>query len=385
MATGGQTRRERLLHEHYTDVSNPASFSSIKKLWQRAKEDDPGITLKQVREYLSSQESYTLHGNIPRRYPRTPVYVAKQHLLLAADLGDLQKLKDYNDGYSYIFLILDCFSRKLDICPVKRKDGKSVADAFQHILNKGEIWGRFLWIDRGSEMFNPHFTKVAKTASIKMYATKNYDTKSVYAERHIRTIKSRLYKAMTHFNTRRWIDMLPKIVTSYNLSAHRGLLGLTPNHVHSMKNPTKIRHLANRMYEHKYRNYSPQYIRGVHSRTNVSDRLKVGDYVRLLTAAAGSVFAKGYQHIFTVEVFRVKTVIHDTPPYYILEDLAGEEVEGKVYGPELKLTTKPEIYKIAAIVDRRITSRGKNQIKVAWEGYGDKFNSWINESELKNV
>ena len=191
---------------------------------------------------------------------------------------------------------------------------------------------------------------------------------------------------MTHFNTRRYIDILPKIVISYNLSPHSGLLGLTPNYVHKMKNPSKILRLANRMYEQKYKNYSPtQYIKGLHRQTNVISRLRVGSFVRLLTTAATSIFAKGYQHIFTVEVFRVKTVIHDTPPYYILEDLGWEVLEGKVYGPELKLTAKPDIYKISSILDNRISSRGVKQVKVAWEGYGEKFTSWINESQIENV
>ena len=300
----------------------------------------------------------------------------------------MQILKQYNDGYSYILLILDCFSRKLDICPVKRKDGKSVANAFQHILHKGEIFGRYLWVDRGGEFFNAHFTKVANDASIKMYATQNYDTKSVYAERHLRTIKSKLYRMMTHLNTRRYIELLPKIVIAYNSSRHRGLLGLTPNYVHKMKNPRQIQLLADRMYEQKYKNYSPtQYINGIHRQNGVTSRLYSGCYVRLLTTEATSVFAKAYQHLYTVEVFRVKRVIHDTPPTYILEDLAGEELDGKVYAPELKLTAKPDIYKISRILDRRTSPRDarKQQVKVAWQGYDDKFSSWIDESELENV
>ena len=61
-------------------------------------------------------------------------------------------------------------------------------------------------------------------------------------------------------------------------------------------------------------------------------------------------------------------------------------MEGKVYAPELKLTAKPDIYKISSILDRRISPRGGvKQVKVAWEGYGEKFSSWINESEIENV
>ena len=108
-ARHGMPRRINLLLDKiYTDASNPGSFSSVAKLWRLAKQKDPAITLQQVREYLSKQESYTLHGpSVPKKYPRTPVYVARHHLLLAADLGDMQTLKQYNDGYSYILLILD--------------------------------------------------------------------------------------------------------------------------------------------------------------------------------------------------------------------------------------------------------------------------------------
>ena len=40
-------------------------------------------------------------------------------------------------------------------------------------------------MDRGGEIFNAHFTKVANNASIKMYATQNYDTKSVVMGRFL--------------------------------------------------------------------------------------------------------------------------------------------------------------------------------------------------------
>ena len=49
-------------------------------------------------------------------------------------------------------------------------------------------------------------------------------------ERVIRTIKGRLGRYKTKNRTRRWVDALDKIITSYNNTYHSSL-GMTPNQV----------------------------------------------------------------------------------------------------------------------------------------------------------
>ena len=58
----------KLLSRIYTDVKNPASFSSPWKLYKAAKKSDSSITLGEVEHFLESQKSYTLHRHFNSRF-----------------------------------------------------------------------------------------------------------------------------------------------------------------------------------------------------------------------------------------------------------------------------------------------------------------------------
>ena len=47
------------------------------------------------------------------------------------------KFKQYNDGYSYILMVIDVFSKYLWMRPLKTKTGESVKSALANILREG--------------------------------------------------------------------------------------------------------------------------------------------------------------------------------------------------------------------------------------------------------
>ena len=104
---------EEILDSLYGDVGSPAGLTSVSKLWSEAKLRNPEITLRQVKDYLKGQDSFTKHGNIHRKYLKRTVYVSKPGELLSADLGDFQALREWNDGVAYLLVVIDCFSRKI--------------------------------------------------------------------------------------------------------------------------------------------------------------------------------------------------------------------------------------------------------------------------------
>ena len=63
--------------------------------------------------------------------------------------------------------------------------------------------------------------------NIEIYSTENEEKSSV-CERWNRTIKEKMYKRFTMQNNTVYIDILPKILTSYNNSKNRSI-GMTPN------------------------------------------------------------------------------------------------------------------------------------------------------------
>ena len=100
---------EDILDSLYGDVGSPAGLTSVSKLWSEAKLRNPDITLRQVKDYLKGQDSFTRHGNIRRKYLKRTVYVSEPGELLSADLGDFQALREYNDGVAYLLVVMTAF------------------------------------------------------------------------------------------------------------------------------------------------------------------------------------------------------------------------------------------------------------------------------------
>ena len=71
---------------------------------------------------------------------------------------------------------------------------------------------------------------------------------------------------------------------------------------------------------------------------------------------------------------------------YRLEDLDGEEIKGTFSEPELQLAEcNPDR---AFTIEKEIHSVGvghNRQILVKWEGWPDKFNSWITEANYEKI
>ena len=50
-----------IIQSIYSDPSNPASFSSIKKLHKAVKKIDKNISYADIKFFLKNQDAYTLH------------------------------------------------------------------------------------------------------------------------------------------------------------------------------------------------------------------------------------------------------------------------------------------------------------------------------------
>ena len=79
---------------------------------------------------------------------------------------------------------------------MKEKEGTTIVNAFQKILNNSKRKPNKIWVDEGSEFYNTHFKKWLKDNKIEMYSTRNKG-KYVVTERFIRTLKTKIYKHLT--------------------------------------------------------------------------------------------------------------------------------------------------------------------------------------------
>jgi transposase InsO family protein len=101
------------------------------------------------------------------------------------DLADMQSMQKFNDGYRYLLVCIDVFSKYAWVVPLKNKTGPTLVEAFKVILTSGRKPEKIM-TDQGTEFLNKHFRALMKEEDIELYNTYN-ETKASIVERLIRT------------------------------------------------------------------------------------------------------------------------------------------------------------------------------------------------------
>ena len=367
--------KDETLLKIYTDPSNPASYGSIDKLYKASKIINNKINKNDVKKFLANNRAYTLHRQSKKNFIRRRIFSKHPKHIASTDLADMSLLSRYNNGVKYLLVIIDIFSRFLSVYPLKRKDGQSVLVGIKHILETDQFRGiKFLNSDEGGEYYNKYVKDYLQKKNIKLYSTFSREIKASIAERVIRTIKSKIFKYLTHKNTKKYVDVLNQIVSSYNNSAHRGLKrSQTPNNVHKLTDPNLIQEQFDRMYKDVHR-----------IKKNNTSLLTLGQAVRIVNSDKNKVFRKGYLIQNTEEIFKIKSIDNNyIPTVYYLEDLEGEEIKGKFYRDELIPCEVPQYFHIDIIKQRTINK--KKQYFVHWRGYPESSRRWVDAVDIKTI
>ena len=199
----------------YYNPKRSGGFGGVKK------DGKFDISRAQIRKWLMGQDTYTLHKPARRRFKRNRVIVGGIDELWQMDLADMQPLATENDGYRYLLVCIDVFSKFAWIIPLKNKTGPSLVEAFKLILKSGRKPQK-IQTDQGTEFFNRPFKALMKQEDIQLYNTYN-ETKASIVERLIHTLKTKMWRFFTAKKTRRYIDMLNDLAYSYNHSKHRSI------------------------------------------------------------------------------------------------------------------------------------------------------------------
>lgn len=315
--------------------------------------------VKNSAKWLKSQDTYTLHKPVRKRFLRRKTIVPGPNFQMQADLIDFSNLKQYNDHFRYILIVIDAFSKRAFAAYLKKKTGAEMVEAFQSIFLKTGSFQK-LQTDFGKEFFNKTFQTWLQQKNIELFHTQNYDIKASIVERFIQTLKKKLARYFTYTNTRRYVDVLPSLIKSYNNTYHSSIKR-SPNSVDSSNLETVWQTLYSQPNQKK-------------------PKLQVGDRIRLSMSRAR--FRKSYWQGWTDELFFVAKVIKDNPPHYKIKDYNGEWLDGTFYEEELqKIYKNDDIFQIEHIVKKR---RKRKQVEylIKWLGYPISFNSWIPEKDL---
>lgn len=199
---------------------------------------------------------------------------------------------------------------------MKNKTGETVSEAFKTLFKERKPM--YIWSDKGSEFYNRQVKELFKDNNIELYSTQN-EQKSMVIERWISTMKQHMFRYFTANETKKYYDVLDKLVKNYNNTFHSSIK-MTPVEASKLENESTV-----------YKNLYPEKEEKIKK-----PKFKVGDRVRI--SKLKGKFEKGYTTRWTREIFKIEKVFNTNPVTYKIFDLKGEEVKGSFYEQELQMT-----------------------------------------------
>ncbi len=364
-----ETQFEKRLRTIFYTPKQGASFAGTGKLRRAVKHDTrikrkPKNLDKKIHQWLSYQDTYTLHKPVRRRFIRSRVVVSGIDDQWQTDLICLSKeIAKANGNHHFILTCIDILSKYGFAIALKNKQGATLVAAFQKILKSGRKCKR-LQSDQGREYTNKKFQKFLKDNKIEFFTTFNEETKASVCERFNKTLKSKLWKYFTKNSTLKFLDVLDDLVWSYNHSWHRSI----------QMEPSQVSRLnQEEVWQRLYGRSLPK---------SKKCTLKPGDLIRI--SKYKGKFEKGYLPSWSDEIFYVNKVLNTQPPRLKVEDEAGSVLKGSFYTWEVqKITKQDRVYRINEILKERVRN-GRKQVLVSWKGYPSSMNSWIGIKDLRN-
>ena len=113
-------------------------------------------------------------------------------------------------------------------------------------------------------------------------------------------------------------------------------------------------------------------------------KFQVGDVVRL--SKLPGTFDKETDQKWTDELFRITTrSLNQGIPKYVVKDFDNDPIIDQFSNEELQkvLVDEGTHYDVDEILHKR-KRNGKTQLLVHWVGWPSKFDSWIDEDQLKD-
>ena len=312
------------LKKIYYDFNHPGGFASIEYLSKYLK-----IDRKKVKNWLESQPIYSLFKPYKKSKKNTkyiPTIAYGINYCHQGDLIDISRLAKWNKNVRYLFTLIDIFSKKAFVFPLKNKFGKSVMNALHNVYKDKRNIPRNFQSDAGKEFKNQYVQDFLKSKKIKFWVSSS-PYKAAICERFNRTLQTKLYKIMENNKTKTYLPFLQNVVTTYNNTIHQAH-GMKPNSV-SIKNFHDV--------------FSNLYDNRVREPNQFKVDFKVGDNCRLVNNP--KLFRKGFFPSFSDDIYCIFSVDLETKPitYTLISD-EGHILPGKFYANELSKYRDKYIY-----------------------------------------
>jgi hypothetical protein len=321
-------------------------YCSAKRLNVQAVEELPRahLSLEAVQQWLDGQSSYQRTKRVSK--PRAGKMASIDGRFATYDYQvDILVYERYEyDGFKYILMVADVYSRFLMARPLKSRNMQEVVPALMSIFEENGLPSN---LTADNEFNNSHIEAVTTTFSITPHFSQvdhAFNYKQAIVERLNGTIAQILQRYRLGAASNDWPSVLPDVVANYNNSEH-STIGAKPVDVFNEKHENSQIHTALGKATLQAERYG-------------SDEIKVGDQVRVKEHKG--VFDKGDRLTHTDVTYSVESVEGQRVR---IKNNRDELIEHDYYRPyELLRTprqTQPVIEKIPIPPEVRYGAPGK--------------------------
>lgn len=294
-------------------------YPSLDKFWKILKQKHYDISYSEVEDFINKQPVTQIFRVKKHKNGYITAYNPQERIQI--DIVVMDKFGKSNNSYKYIFVIIDVFTRKAYAIPMKTKGIQDTAEALETFCENYFI-PVLLNCDNDSSFMGKEFQKVINKYNILMVENDVGNHRQLgVVDRFIQTLKNDIYKHFKFKNTTNWIDILPKILKSYNATPNNAIDGIRPENAHLKDNIEIIKQIN-----------LQKLIKGRNS-TKTQEIFKVGDKVRKKVKVI--IKNRSYNPTYSTEVFTIEKIIGNK---YFLNGLVKP-----VYKDQLQLIPKDSI------------------------------------------
>ena len=157
------------LVENFGNPKSPVTFMGVNKLYIFY---DKQIPVKEIKKFLSTQESYTLMRQKRKSKKGNYTIINFKRDQVQSDLVFVTKLASFNSDTSYLLCCIDSYTKRLWVEPLQDKTCESTMTGLKHIFERmGKLPHNFL-SDRGLEFKCRLMKKLMSDYKIKQVFTK---------------------------------------------------------------------------------------------------------------------------------------------------------------------------------------------------------------------
>ena len=133
--------------------------SMVYKFFDKKSASGGDVTTLKNQITQNQQLAEELHKPVIRKYKKRRVYSSLKDSIWGADLADMQLISKFNKRIRFLLRVIDIYSKYVRVVPLKDKNGVTIVNEFQKMLDDSERKSNEIWVDQGSEFYNNSFKK----------------------------------------------------------------------------------------------------------------------------------------------------------------------------------------------------------------------------------